>query len=178
MTTDLVSGQNDLAGISVDAEGNSVVTATANTTALNQDIALERFLSGNAVVIVNPVATINVLRRRQRRAPRTNLTSTVTPGLLVVQSYAWSVTRNGVAYGSGGAASTLSFTPADAATYVVTLTVTDTDGGASTDTATINVTPAATVSATVINGVLTINGDLRGQQCQCHPDFSPAIITS
>jgi Ca2+-binding RTX toxin-like protein len=162
VTTDLVSGQNDLAGISVDAEGNLVVTATAKTTALNQDIALERFLSGNAVVIFNPVATINGAPASATAGTTINLTSTVTPGSSAVQSYAWSVSRNGVAYGSGGTASNFSFTPADAATYVVTLTVTDTDGGASTDTASINVTPAATVSATVINGVLTINGDGAG----------------
>src|SRR5262249_7659209 len=64
-------------------------------------------------------------------------------------TYAWSVTRNGVAYASGSAAG-FSFTPNDNGTYVVSLTATDKDGGASQQaSATItvdNVAPTAGVS--------------------------------
>jgi hypothetical protein len=45
-------------------------------------------------------------------------------------TYAWSVTKNGNAYGSGAAA-TFTFTPDDDGTYVVKLTVTDKDGNVS-----------------------------------------------
>src|SRR5439155_4308608 len=54
-------------------------------------------------------------------------------------TYAWSVTKNGSAYGSNGSASTYSFTPTDNGSYVVTLKATDKDGGYSTTTATISV---------------------------------------
>ncbi|HEV8606849.1 MAG TPA: right-handed parallel beta-helix repeat-containing protein [Tepidisphaeraceae bacterium] len=80
-------------------------------------------------------------------APSTNsegtfisLTSTlIDPGTLDTFIYAWSVTKNGALYASGSAGS-FSFTPNDDATYVVTLTVTDDDGGVGTDTKTITVT--------------------------------------
>jgi hypothetical protein len=64
-------------------------------------------------------------------------------------SYSWSVTKNGVAYASGSAAS-FSFTPNDNGTYVVTLRATDKDGGISAPSqATIlvdNIAPKAAVS--------------------------------
>jgi hypothetical protein len=63
-------------------------------------------------------------------------------------SYAWSVTKNGVAYASGSAAN-FSFTPDDNGSYVVTLTATDKDGAAGSDSQTIlvdNVAPTAGVS--------------------------------
>src|SRR5262249_21135429 len=64
-------------------------------------------------------------------------------------SYAWSVTKNGAAFASG-TSSGFSFTPDDNGTYVVSLTATDKDGGASqpaTATLTVdNVAPTAGVS--------------------------------
>src|SRR5205085_2637680 len=54
-------------------------------------------------------------------------------------TYAWTVTKNGSAYTSG-TGDTLDFTPDDNASYLVTLTATDSDGAIATDTATINVT--------------------------------------
>ncbi|HKB36827.1 MAG TPA: PKD domain-containing protein, partial [Gemmataceae bacterium] len=63
-------------------------------------------------------------------------------------TYAWNVTKNGVDCASWSAAD-FSFTPDDNATYVVTLTATDKDGGAGTTSTTItvdNVAPTATIT--------------------------------
>jgi uncharacterized delta-60 repeat protein len=68
---------------------------------------------------------------------------------------AWSVTDNGAAYASGTGAS-LTFTPNDNGTYVVTLTATDKDGGVGTTTDTIavaNVPPTPTIAAPVTAGL-------------------------
>src|SRR5207302_2653048 len=61
-----------------------------------------------------------------------SLTSNVTDPGADTFSYAWSVTKNGNAYASGTAAN-FSFTPNDEGTYVVSLTVTDDDGGSGSD---------------------------------------------
>lgn len=55
-------------------------------------------------------------------------------------TYAWSVTKNGVAFGSGGTGATFNVTTDDNGTYVVTLKATDKDGGNNTTTTTINAT--------------------------------------
>jgi len=71
------------------------------------------------------------------------------------------VTKNGNPYASGSAPS-FSFTPNDNGTYVVSLTVTDDDSGAGSDsksitvtnvapTATINGAPASSPEGTAIN---------------------------
>src|SRR5262249_30684860 len=61
-------------------------------------------------------------------------------------TYAWKVTKNGAAFASGSGAG-LTFTPDDNASYVVTLTATDKDGGASAAASTTltvdNVLPTA-----------------------------------
>ena len=69
-----------------------------------------------------------------------SLTGTVTdPGSADTHTYAWSVTKNGVAYASGSSGS-FSFNPDDDGSYVVTLVVTDDDGGTGIDAKTIAVT--------------------------------------
>src|SRR5439155_22173072 len=96
------------------------------------------------------------------------------PGAADTQTYAWNVTKNGAAFNTGSAA-TLSFTPDDNATYVVTLTVTDKDGGVGTASKTVavtNVNPTATITGapasspegTAINvtGAATDPGTLAG----------------
>jgi len=65
------------------------------------------------------------------------------PAAADTHSQAWSVTKNGVAYGSGGSGASFSFTPDDNGTYVVTYTVTDDDGGVGSDSKTIEVTNVA-----------------------------------
>jgi uncharacterized delta-60 repeat protein len=117
------------------------------------------------VTNVAPTATINGAPASSPAGTPINLTSTVADpgGAADPITYAWSVTRDGVAYGSGGTAANFSFTPADAASYIVTLTVSDGDGGSDTKTKTITVTavtpPPLTVSATLSGGILTIAGD-------------------
>jgi hypothetical protein len=64
-------------------------------------------------------------------------------------TYAWTVTKDGAPYATGGA-KTFQFTPDDDGVYVVSLAVTDRDGGTGTATATIavqNVAPTATFVA-------------------------------
>jgi len=66
-------------------------------------------------------------------------------------TYAWSVTKNGSSFGTSGTGASYSFTPDDNASYVVTLTATDKDGGVGTMTKTItvtNVAPTGTFPAT------------------------------
>ena len=71
------------------------------------------------------------------------LSSTVAdPGTADTFTYAWSVTKNGAAYVSTTTPG-LSFTPNDNGTYVVSLTVTDDDGGVGTDFKSVTVTNVA-----------------------------------
>jgi uncharacterized delta-60 repeat protein len=82
-------------------------------------------------------------------------------------SYAWSVTKGGSAYtlpgGTNTTSSGFSFTPDDNASYVVSLTVSDGDGGSTTDSKTIavsNVAPTATVGSDTpitLGGQVTIS---------------------
>jgi uncharacterized delta-60 repeat protein len=157
LTAEMDLNANLYAGIAVDASGNFVVTGAVGSP--KRDIGVERFSSGFAVVI-NPTVTINGAPATSVEDTQISLTSTVTEGSAAIQTYAWSVTKNGNAF-SSGSDSTFDFTPDAAGTYVVTLTVTAPDGGTDTDTATVNVTPAG-VSASVVGGVLTINGDTTG----------------
>ncbi|MEO8217047.1 MAG: DNA/RNA non-specific endonuclease [Acidobacteriota bacterium] len=60
-------------------------------------------------------------------------------------SYTWAVTKNGSAYGSGAGTSSFTFTPDDDGNYVVTLTVSDGNGGMTEKTNTISVTNVAPV---------------------------------
>src|SRR5262249_21308055 len=70
-------------------------------------------------------------------------------------TYAWNVTKNGVAYASGTTAN-VSSTPDNNGTYVVTLTATDKDGGispAAQTTITVdNVAPTASITGAPASG--------------------------
>jgi hypothetical protein len=105
----------------------------------------------------NPVPTIADAPTSGPEGTAISLTSSVTDAGSndTVASYAWSVTKDGNAYGSGGSLSGFSFTPDDNATYVVTLDVTDDDGGPGTTSATITVT---NVNPTVYSMSLTNTG--------------------
>src|SRR5205823_2168148 len=100
-----------------------------------------------------PVVTISGDPETSNENVELSLTSTVTDaGALDTHTYAWSVTKNGDAYDLGDTVtdeSTLTFTPVDNGAYVVTLTVTDNNGGtgsATSDIAVVNVAPTATIS--------------------------------
>lgn len=99
------------------------------------------------VTNVNPTATISGAPAASPEGTAISLSgATSDAGSADTQTFAWAVTKNGDAYTSGtGAAFT--FTPDDNGTFVVTLTVTDNDGGMGTDSATISVTNVAPLPA-------------------------------
>ena len=105
------------------------------------------------VTNVAPTASITGAPGSSPEGTAISLGSTVTDPSSVDYAagftYAWSVTKNGNPYGAGGSAATFSFTPNDNASYVVTLTATDKDGGVGTDSKTItvtNVSPTASIT--------------------------------
>jgi hypothetical protein len=118
------------------------------------------------VTNVAPTVTIVGAPATSPEGTPITLTSTVTdPGTADTDTYAWSVTKDGVLFATGTAAD-FTFTPDDNGTYVVSLTATDDDGDVSnTDTATITVTNVAPVINTLIltpvvdeNGFATLSG--------------------
>src|SRR5207253_1801730 len=100
------------------------------------------------ITIVNapPTVTINGAPATSAEGSPISLTSTVTePSPADVAAgftLAWSVTKNGATFASGNGAK-FTFTPDDDASYVVTLTATDKDGGSATTTAALTVTNVA-----------------------------------
>src|SRR5581483_1481932 len=134
-----------LAPAVIEVDGTRPFTAThqyatnasypVSVTVADKDGATTSIASTSTVTITTaaPTVTINGAPASSPEGTGINLTSTVSdpggPGGGFI--YAWSVTKNGSAYASGSA-SALSFTPDDNGTYVVTLTVTATDGGSST----------------------------------------------
>ena len=89
------------------------------------------------VANVNPSAAIDGAPASSPEGPTINLTSTVTdPGAADTFSYAWSVTKNGSQF-AVGAAPSFSFTPNGNGAYLVSLVVTDDDGGVGRDSKTI-----------------------------------------
>ncbi len=100
---------------------------------------------------VAPTATIVGAPASSPEGTLISLSSTVTDSstsdTAAGFTYALSVTKNGNPFASGSVSS-LSFTPDDNGSYVVTFTATDKDGGIGTDTKTIDVTNVApTVTA-------------------------------
>src|SRR5207244_3992074 len=86
---------------------------------------------------IAPVATINGAPTESPEGTAIDLTSSVTDvGTLDTFTYAWKVTKNDAAFASGSG-SNFSLTPNDDGTYVVTLKVTDDDGGVCTTSETI-----------------------------------------
>lgn len=109
--------------------------------------------TASEVITVNnvaPTAAISGAPATTTEGTTINLTPIVTdPGTQDTFTYAWSVTKNGNAYTTGNV-SDFSFTPDDSGIYVVSLTVTDDDGGSDTAAPqTVTVTGVApTVSIT------------------------------
>ena len=98
------------------------------------------------VTNVAPVPTILGAPSTSPEGTPISLTSTVVdPGTLDTQTYLWTVTKGGSAYPTGTPTNGggFAFTPDDNGTYVVSLKVTDKDGGTNTTTKTITVTNVA-----------------------------------
>lgn len=94
-----------------------------------------RIVVGN----VAPTATINGAPDVSLEGASIHLTASVNDPGADTHVFEWSVTKNGNAYASGAAVS-FGFTPNDEGVYLVTLTVTDDDGGVGSDLRTIQVT--------------------------------------
>jgi VCBS repeat-containing protein len=101
-----------------------------------------------AVKNVAPAVAITGVPESNPEGMPISLGSGVTePGSADTHTYAWSVTKNGDDYRSGGNAD-FNFTPNDNGSYVVSIVVTDDDGGEGTASVTIevaNVPPTASV---------------------------------
>ena len=104
-----------------------------------------------------PTAAITGAPATSPEGTAINLGSTVTDPSSVDTAFgitmAWSVTKNGSPFASGSGAS-LSFTPNDNGSYVVTLSATDKDGGVGNDSKTITVTnvpPTATITGAAVS---------------------------
>jgi PKD repeat protein len=125
-------------------------TYTVTFTVTDNDAAAT---SDTLLVTVNnvaPTATIEGSPAQSPEGTEITLTSIVDdPGTADTFTYAWNVTKDGSAYAGGNAAS-FSFTPDDNGTYVVSLVVTDDDGGVGSDSTSItvsNVAPAVHAGA-------------------------------
>ena len=101
------------------------------------------------VANVAPAATIMGAPANSPEGTAISMTSSVNdPGTLDTFIYAWNVTKNGAAFATGTSAG-IAFTPNDNAIYVLSLVVTDKDGG---------VSPPASTTISATNVVPTVAG--------------------
>jgi hypothetical protein len=149
-TVDVSGGVFSVTHQYLDDRVNSAGIETMFINAVVVDDDLGMGVNSTQVVVhnVSPTATINGAPTTSPEGTAIALTSTVTdPGTLDTQTYAWSVTKNGNAFQTATTPG-FTFTPNDSGTYVVSLVVTDDDGGAGTATSqTINVTEVAPTAA-------------------------------
>ena len=158
---------NTPAGLAVQADGKALAVET-DYTGTADDFAIARLGLVSAatatpvnVAVANVAPTPTIAKPVTTGAEGTPLTlngSATDPspvdtaaGLLLN----WSVAKNGATYPADSSTGTLSFTPDDNGTYVVTLTATDKDGGVGTTTDTIavaNVAPTPTIAKPVATG--------------------------
>jgi hypothetical protein len=123
-----------------DDNGIYVVTLTVT----DDDLGSAIDTASITVTNVNPTAAIVGAPLTSAEGTAISLTSAASDvaGIHDPLTYAWTVTKNGVAYATASTAD-FEFTPDDNGTYVVTLTVTDDELGATSDTKTITVTNVA-----------------------------------
>ena len=126
-------------------------TYRAKLTVTDKDGGVSNTQTSNIVVAnVAPVAAITGDDEGTEGGTLNYSVAVTDPGSLDTQSYVWSVTKDGNAYTNGlGAtnAQAFSFTPDDDAAYVVSVQVTDKDGGVGTMSHNVNVLNAAPVVA-------------------------------
>ncbi|HSV15918.1 MAG TPA: PKD domain-containing protein, partial [Tepidisphaeraceae bacterium] len=128
---------------------------------------------------VAPTPSINVAPSSGSEGTAISLSGSVTDPSPVDTAaglgLAWSVTKNGLAYGGGGSGANFSFTPDDNGAYVVTLTATDKDGGSSsTDT------PITVANVNPSTGAITSPAAaVRGQNVSFASSFTdPGVLDS
>jgi choice-of-anchor A domain-containing protein/RHS repeat-associated protein len=171
------AGQDTVSGWVIDWGDGNTQTVTGNVTSLTHT-----YLEGPASVVVKAWATdedgtyvsntlnVNVLNVAPTGgitgAPSgsievgaaVNLGSTKTdPGSLDTFTYAWTLTKDGVAYNPGSGVdldeATLDWTPSSTGSYVITLVVSDDDGGESLPASvTVDVYATLGVSLTLPSG--------------------------
>jgi uncharacterized delta-60 repeat protein len=116
----------------------------------DKDGGVSEYQASVTVQNVNPEATITGVPETNVEGTEIILGSNVSDaGTLDTHSYEWSLTKDGLAYAGTGNNGSFSFTPNDNGLYVVTLTVTDDDGGAVTTSASLTVANANPTTAIV-----------------------------
>ncbi|MDB5323387.1 MAG: hypothetical protein JWN40_5018 [Phycisphaerales bacterium] len=139
-------------GASFSLTPNDNATYVVTLTVTDKDGSIGTTNKTITVTNVAPTVAVTGAPSESPEGTAVNLASSaVDPGALDTFTYAWAVTKNGVAYKSG-VASTFTFTPNDNGTFVVTLTVTDKDGSATTAASKTvvvsNANPTAAIGAT------------------------------
>ena len=137
-------------------------------TVTDKDSASANTTTNLTVKNVAPAPTINGAPATSNEGVAISLTSaTGDPGTLDTFTYAWSVTKNGNSFGTGGPAATFSFTPDDNGTFVVSLKVTDDDTSMGTTSKTI----------TVINVPPAVSNDKVSQTAQYSDPIAAVTVT-
>ena len=133
------TGTGAAVGFTPDDDGTYVVAVTVS----DGDGGTDEKSATIVVTNADPSAAISGAPATSPEGTLIALAATASdPGTADVLSYAWSVSLGGVLYASGTDA-TFGFTPDDDGEYVVTLTVSDDDGGSASDSRTITVTNAS-----------------------------------
>lgn len=109
---------------------------SVNDVAVTQDVTVSSGGGGLTTVSIDNAPTSSA------EGTPINLTGTALAGCGGTLTYAWNVSKNGISGFATGTSSTLSFTPDDDGTYVVTFVATDGNGGIGSSSKTISVTNA------------------------------------
>jgi hypothetical protein len=146
------SGSNSTVSFTPDDDGTYVVSFSAT----DKDNGTGSDSETITVTNVAPTASITGAPTTSPEGTQISLGSSVSDpssvDTLAGFTRSWSVTKDGVAYGSGGSGANFSFTPDDEGTYVVSFSATDKDGGQGTDSKTITVTNVAPSNVTASFG--------------------------
>lgn len=162
------SGTGTAIDFTPDDNGTYVVTLAATDKDGGTGSAFESIDVAN----VPPVVALGALPASSPEGTRITATGSATdvPADQPTLQTTWSVTKGGQPYASGTGA--IDFTPDDNATYVVTYTATDKDGGTASESKTVtvtNVAPTVTASGSIVG--------VRGQDLTLSASFTdPGIL--